>query len=154
MSQAWAARANLHAVVMNWPVCFLPDKDWKCSQQRTNQNKANLSTAGSKQWQDTAGHLQRGEAFPARLSAGLWQTEAVLCGVWRRPCTGLWRRLSHTYPGWTWRGQPGQESLNQLDLGMYSQEARRPSLLRIKKHIFIHCVNLSIISCNFSLNPR
>ncbi|TMS13924.1 DNA ligase 3 [Larimichthys crocea] len=43
----------------------------KCSQQRTKQSKGNLSTAGAKERQDAAGHLQWGEAFPAGLCTGL-----------------------------------------------------------------------------------
>lgn len=97
---------------------------------------------------DAAGHLQWGEAFPAGLCTGLWQTEALLCGVRRRPRSGLWHRLSHTYAGWTWRGRPSPESLTQLDLGVYPQEACRTSLLTIKRQThFIHCANWSVNYC-------
>lgn len=45
-------QAKLRAEAMNWPLCFLPgEEEWKCSQQWTNQNKGNLSTAGAKEWQ-------------------------------------------------------------------------------------------------------
>lgn len=85
---------------------------------------------------DTVGHLQRGEALHAPLAAGLRQTEALLCGVRRRPGAGLRHLLCHTHSGWPWRGQPGPESHAQLDLGMYPQEACRTSLLITKTQVF------------------
>lgn len=83
---------------------------------------------------DAAGHLQRGQALPARFRAGLWQTAEVLCGVWRRPRSRLRRRVSHAHASWTRRGRPRPESVPGLDLGVYPEEACHTALLTTNKY--------------------
>lgn len=111
---------------------------------------------------DSAGHLQWGEALPARLHAGLWQTAAVLRGVRRRPGGGLRGRLGHAHAGRTRRRQPGPESDVRLDLGVYPEEARRPALLMRTQSLLQHnstsglttwTVTICSLSLIYSLSP-